>query len=82
MYTLYGDPGILQDAEVVGNKKINDHRLIRAKVTVNLKRARTRLMQRNRPTSVLSGQKQKNLELHLRTSMRLQERKKMRTWRR
>lgn len=41
---MCGDSGIVQDTEVVGKVKCSNHRLVRAKIALNLKRTRTRLI--------------------------------------
>ena len=45
-FILSVDPSIVQDVEVLGKVKCSDHRLVRCRISLNLKRARVKLVKR------------------------------------
>ena len=45
-FILSADPSIVQDVEVLGKVKCSDHRLVRSRISLNLKRERVKLVKR------------------------------------
>lgn len=59
------EPGIIQDAEVVGEIRHSSHRLVRAKVVLNLKKRRNKLVTRKNANLEVIKAKNKEFKVAL-----------------
>ena len=67
-FILSADPSIVQDVEVLGKVKCSDHRLVRSRISLNLKRERVKLVKRKQANLFLL---QTNSGWWLQTNMQL-----------